>query len=181
MQNADRHPADQLIQELIARPRTATADEIGQIINRIASAPFDTEMQRVPRALRGLTYQGITLGAEADALTIHLFKRVLADEQWAVGTDATAYLETLRAAVHTPLARLVLYRQWDTRDIAAVITRTGESVDPDRLGAKAEAYLIVLYEANRGILLSGYQFSTMEAIRIPRDALWLRSHRIGQH
>ncbi len=174
MQHPERHPADGLIHDLIAHPRAATAEESQQIIERIASAPFDMEMQRVPRALRGLTYQGITLGTETDALTIHLFKRVLADEQWAVGTDAAAYLETLRTAAGTPQARLVLYRHWGTRDIAAVIARTDRCIAPEQLGAKREANLIVLYEANRGILLSGYQFSAMETVRIPRDALWLR-------
>ena len=53
-----QHRVDQLIRELIRRGRAATADEIEQIIERMATAPFDERVVPVPTRLRGLSYHG---------------------------------------------------------------------------------------------------------------------------
>lgn len=170
----DPHPADTLIHDLIAHPRAATEEEIRLITERMASAPFNTDIQRVPRDERGRTYQKITLGARAGSLSLHLFRRVMEDNQWVVGTTAEAYVQSLQRAARDTRNRLVLYRHWQARDLAAVIVPTTNALFPEQLGTKAEPNLFVLYLAHRGILISGYQFSSMETIRIPGDALWLR-------
>ncbi len=167
-------PADRLIHDLIARPRSATDQEIRLITERIAGAPFNTDIQRVQRDERGRTYQGVTLGAQADSLTLHLFRRVMEDSQWAAGTTADEYVQSLQRAARTAHNRLVIYRHWQDRDLAAVIVPTTNVLAPEQIGAKAEPNLFVLYLANRGIIISGYQCSSMETIRIPGDALWLR-------
>lgn len=77
-----QHPADRLIRELIQTGRAATEDEIERIVERMATAPFDTRIVRVRVAARGVSYRGQTLGARADSLTFHLVKRVALDRQW---------------------------------------------------------------------------------------------------
>lgn len=170
----DSYPADQLIHDLIAHPRAATVEEIRLITERIASAPFNTEIQNVPSRERGQTYRGVRLGKRAASLTLHLVRRVVDDEQWAVGTTADAYVESLRRAIRDPHAHLALYRQWGMRDMAAIIAPTRNALGPEQVGPEAEANIIVVYNATRGILTSGYQFSTMDRVYISGDALWLR-------
>jgi len=170
----DSHPADRLIHDLIAHPRAATEEEIRLITVRIASTPFNRDIQRVQRDERGRTYQAITLGAQADSLTLHLFRRVVGDSQWAVDTTAEGYVQSLRRAARDTRNRLILYRQWQNRNLAAIIVPTENALTLAQMGTKAEPNLFVLYLANRGILISGYQFSSMDTIRIPGDAVWLR-------
>ena len=57
------HSVDQLIRELIDSDRTATAEEIERIVERMATVPFNSRIFAVPVEDRGLTYQGQTLGA----------------------------------------------------------------------------------------------------------------------
>ncbi len=76
------HLADHLIRDLIAHPCAATTEEIRRITDRIANAPFNKDIQRVPREMRGLTLRGTTLDIQAGSLTVHLFKRVLIERQW---------------------------------------------------------------------------------------------------
>lgn len=83
-----QHPTDRLIRELIHAGRPATAGETEQIIERMATAPFDQRVVPVGIRQRGLTYQGITLANRADSLMYHLAQRVLQDKQWADGTTA---------------------------------------------------------------------------------------------
>lgn len=88
------------------------------------------------------------------------------------GRSAQRRKSTCKACnAHT---RLILYRQWQDRDLVAVIVPTENVLALEQIGAKAEPNLFVLYLANRGILISGYQFSSMDTIRIPGDAVWLR-------
>ena len=57
------HSVAQLIRQLIDSDRTATAEEIEQIVERLATVPFNSRIFAVPVEDRGLTYQGQTLGA----------------------------------------------------------------------------------------------------------------------
>jgi hypothetical protein len=168
------HPADRLIHDLIAHPRTVTEEEIRLITDRIASAPFNSAIQKVSVADRGFNYQGIIPGRQTDSLTLHLIQRVIKDRHWAIGTTAVEYLRSLHAAARSESVQIALYRQWEERDIAVVIARTRTVLNEHQLGPKSETNLIVVYRADRGILITGYQFSTMDEINIPDDALWLK-------
>ncbi|MGI8691089.1 MAG: hypothetical protein ACR2M3_21115 [Thermomicrobiales bacterium] len=172
--NDDSHPADQLIHDLIAHPRAATDEEIRLITDRIATAPFNPAIQKVSIANRRFAYQGATPGRQTDSLTLHLIQRVMRDRQWAMGTTAMDYLRSLHAAARSESVQIALYRQWEERDIAVIIARTRTVLGEQQLGARSETNLIVVYRADRGILVSGYQFSTMDEIAIPDDALWLK-------
>lgn len=72
-----QHPVDLLIRELLRTGRPAATEEIAQIIDRMATAPFNPQDRRVPTKERGARYRGYTLGARADSLTYHLIKRVV--------------------------------------------------------------------------------------------------------
>jgi hypothetical protein len=174
MQGKAHHPADALMHELIARPRAATADEVKQIIDRIATAPFNTDIQRVPPRERSFHYAGKPLGMYSDSLTLHLVRHVHKDRQWARGTTSGEYVDILHAAARDSQAKIALHQQWGTRDVAAVIAPTRMVCDATLLGPKSLPNLLVVYAANRGILITGYQFSTMDAIAIPGDAQWLK-------
>lgn len=72
-----QHPTDRLIRELIRTKRAAAEAEIQAILERMATAAFNQQMVRVPAMLRGISYQGQTLGDRAGSLFLHLIRRVV--------------------------------------------------------------------------------------------------------
>lgn len=166
-----QHPADRLIRNLISTGREATPEEIGQVIERMASAPFDRRDLPVPPPLRGLRYQDRELGARADALFRHLVQRVVDEGQWAVGTNAAQYVGDLRQAVRHPASRLAVYERRGG-NVAAVFA--SNEVPNDRRGHNAEAHIFVVYSADRGRIVSGYQVSNLDRVSIPEDTRWLK-------
>jgi hypothetical protein len=170
---ADPHPADQLIRELIASGRAAAPDEIAQILQRMATAPFTSRIVRVPTRERGAAYQGHTLLARAPSLVYHLVKRVAIEEQWASGTTQSEYLSDLGRGIRELSSRLAVYtRRGD--HVAAVVSATNLVVPAVRRGADSLPQLLVVYSANSGMIVTGYQFSTLEQTGIPWEALWLK-------
>lgn len=166
-------PADQLIREIIAVPRPATDAEVRRIIERVATAPFNPAVVRVPGRERGATYAGHTLGARESSLVYHLVKRVAIERLWAEGTTASDYLDDLSRAVRSAAARLALFA--DRGDhIVAVITPTASAVPAHRRGAEWQPNALVVYSADRGMIRTGYQFSSLQAVDIPKEAQWLR-------
>lgn len=168
-----QHPVDQLIRELIRAGRAASADEVSRILNRMATAPFDSAIVRVRPALRGVSYHGQVLGDRAAALTYHLVQRVAADEQWAHGTVSGEYLDDLRRAVRHRPSQLAVYRRRGG-PISVTVTPTAMIVPPERRGQGFLPNLLVAYSADRGIILTGYQCSTLENTGVPQEALWLK-------
>jgi hypothetical protein len=129
-----QHPIDRLIREIITTPRWPTDLEIGQIIERIATSPFDPDQNVLVRKKhQGLRYQDQMLGERASSLTYHLIKRVVDDQQWAFGTTAAEYLADLRQAVRSSDARLVVYERRGGC-VAAILTRN--RIDAKRAGEK---------------------------------------------
>ncbi len=170
---SSQHPADVLIRELIATRRAATAGEVATIVARMASAPFDERTARVGVVERSTAYLGHTLGAREDSLQYHVTKRVILEEQWAVGTTTASYLADLRRATGAPAARLLVYERRGG-SIAATITPTDHVLMSDRQGPRSFPNLMVVYSADRGIVITGYQFSTWSATGFPEEALWLK-------
>ncbi len=169
-QGVSEHPVDRLIRELIGTGRQATAGEVERIVEHLATAPFDGRVVSVPCRYRGLTYQGRTLTDRERSLFLHLVQRVVEDEQWADGTTEGRYLADLWDAVREPTARLLLYRRRGG-PVAAVLAP--DTVPPPRRGLEAQPLVYVVYSADRGRIISGYQASEVETISIPGDALWL--------
>lgn len=168
-----QHPVDRLIRELIQTGRAATPDEVERIVERMATVPFNPQLVRVARQHRGLTYQGRTLAVRVDSLTYHLLQRVVVESQWGYGTTAQQYVADLRQALGSPQARLVLFERRGGF-LAATLTPTTLAVPTIRLGTDPKPHLLVVYSADRGILITGYQFSALEEVSIPQEARWLR-------
>jgi hypothetical protein len=161
---------DQLIRELIGS-RVATPRDVESIIERMATAPFDSRPIRVPVRYRGLTYRGRALSEREESLFYHLVKRVLIEEQWSDGTTAAEYLADLRQAVRSPDARLLVYRRRGGPTAAVLAPNL---VPTDRRGPKPQPFLYVVYSADRSIIVSGYQASGLAEISVPADARWLK-------
>lgn len=168
-----RHPADQLIRELIATGRAATEEEVARIVARLATAPFDPRVLPVPAALRGARLGGRTLGHHEPAVTIHLAQRVIGDGQWSAATTEADYLADLRRGIGDPSARLVIYKRRGG-PIAATLTPADRALPSDRRGPKSPPWLYVVYAVDRGIIVSGYGASGPQTLSIPEDARWLR-------
>ncbi|MBI4492754.1 MAG: hypothetical protein HY690_08195 [Chloroflexi bacterium] len=140
------HPVDRLIRDLLQTGRGSTQTEVEQIIQRLVTAPFPTSQP-------------------------HLVKR-LHEEQWLATTEAE-YIEDLRRAIRHPTARLAIYVRRGGH-IAVTLTATDEVVPPSRRGARALPELLVVYSADRGIIISGYQISSLATTGVPKNARWLR-------
>jgi hypothetical protein len=56
--------------------------------------------------------------------------------------------------------------------MAAILAQN--RVDPARLGPEALPWLLVVFSADRGTMVSGYQISSVTLSNIPGDALWFR-------
>jgi hypothetical protein len=106
-----QHPVDQLIRELLRTVRPATSLEVEQILDRMATAPFDPRVVPIRSRHRRLTYLGRTLGSRQPALFLHLALRVVDDGQWAYGTTEQGYLADLYQAAHLSSARLAIFQR----------------------------------------------------------------------
>ena len=162
-----------LIRALIQAGREATSEEITRVVGHIAAAPFDPRVVPAAAEHRALTYHGRTLGDRADALFYHLVQRVVVERQWADGTTAERYLADLRDAVRAPDARLAVYFRRGGY-IGVTVTPTAHVLPSDRRGVGELPNLLVVYSADRGMIVTGYQFSTIEATGIPKEARWLK-------
>jgi hypothetical protein len=165
-------PVDHLIRAIIETRRRATAPEVEQITERIATAPFENVRIHVPLRLR-LTYQGRVLGNREPSLLVHFVKRTLVEEQWDTATTIDDYILDLRRAALATGAQLLAYTRWGDR-YAATITPTSQAVPDERLGRKACPNLIVVYSADRSVIVTGYMFTGLSDLNLPGDVLWLR-------
>lgn len=163
------HPTDRLMRELLLTRRKTTPRDVGQIVRRIATAPFMGEV-RVPPRDRGLSYLGRTVGARENSRFYHLAKRV-AEGQWAEGTTEEAYLQDLKDAVRSSDARVVLYR-YRGGDLAAALAPNG--MPQWRRGNGPLAYIFVVYSVDRARIVSGYQVSGIGEVQVSGKPLWLK-------
>jgi hypothetical protein len=140
-------PTDVLIRNLIQTGRGATAEEIDQIVDRFAEAKFPLSTQ-------------------------HLAKR-LDDKQWTAETSVEDYVSDLRRAIRDESGRLTVYKRRGG-NLAGILTETERIVPAQRRGDRWDPLLFVVYSADRGIILSGYQAHSLETIALPKDVRWLR-------
>lgn len=168
-----QHPVDRLIRELVDTNRAATAEEVVRIIDRMATVPFASHEVKINPQEQGASYHGMMLGARADSLTYHLIKRVAIEQQWAQGTTAQGYVTDLRRAIRDDETQLTVYRRRGGA-MAAIVVPTARILPPDRRGPKPAPKMIVIYSADRGRIISGYQFSTFTVTGVPPEAQWLK-------
>jgi hypothetical protein len=162
---------DDLIRELIRSERKATAREVAQIVEHIATASFDTRVLPVQRWYQGLAYLGRVLGTRESALFRHLVVRVRHDRQWAEGTTEQEYLADIRQAVRDSSARVVIYERRGGHNVGIF----AQNVAPkSHMGVEAQPFIYVVYSADRGTIITGYQVSSLQALSIPANAQWLK-------
>ncbi|MGI8856877.1 MAG: hypothetical protein ACR2JW_14095 [Thermomicrobiales bacterium] len=166
-----QHPVDALIRDLIRTRRPASDDEIVQIVDRMASTPFNQQIVSVPVDYRGLTYQGHTLSNRENVWLLHLFQRVVDEQQWTEGTDRHEYLSDLRRAVRHFAARLCVYQRRGG-NLASILAPNTMPIT--RRGIGSLPFVFIIYSADRGRIVSGYQASGVDTISIPEDAQWLK-------
>ena len=122
---------------------------------------------------RGLAYVGRTLGARAPSLFYHLVQRVLVDGQWGEGTTESHYLADLHLAVGNAAAQLAIYQRRGGH-IAIAVAPTDSVVPLERQGWRSFSHLLVVYSTDRGMIVTGYQFSDPAQTGIPAEARWLK-------
>ncbi len=166
------HPTDRLIRELIQTGRPGEQDEIHRILDRMADVPFDPRIVPALARERGITYEGRIVQQRDEALFIHLVRRVLRDRQWAYGTTQQEYVDDLHRSIRSPSAKLALYQRRGGY-VAATLTPTDHAVAAMRRGPRSVEELWVVYSADRGIILTGYQVSSRDEVSIPKDTRWL--------
>ncbi len=165
------HP-DALIRELIAFPgRIATAEKVGQILDHTAQAPFNTRITDVPAELVGLEFLGEELRTREDSLMAHMAARVLRDKQWREGSMKEDFLSDVKRAVLHPDVALAVYETRRTNFAGAVAPNT---VPLGRRGSDSGDYIVVLYSADRGRIITAYQAEDAYSTRIPERARWIR-------
>ena len=167
------HPVDVLIRESIDTGRRVQPDEVDQIVERVATAPFDSRVIPVPTKYRGLSYQGRVLGARETALWYHLFIRIVANEQWAHGVTAVDYVADLRQVVRLPDSRIVVYTRRGG-NIVGIIGSSDRGILKAHRGANNKSECYVVYSADRGIIISGYQFEDFGEIALSGNERWIR-------
>ena len=166
------HPVDRLIRGRIQTRRNVEQHDIERILDRIATAPFDPRVVRVPTEERGLTYGFRRLLPWDDSLFAHLVRRVVLDQAWAIGTTADEYLRDLHHAARLSSIGLVIYSRRGG-SIAGILAPTRFALRAARLGPGSLPELFVVYSADRGAIVSGYQVSSRDELAIPGDAQWL--------
>lgn len=167
------HPDDVLMRELIRTGRQATPEEVERIVNRVATAVFNPAPVRVPTKERGLSYQGITLEAQAPSIEYHLVKRVMVECQWADGTTTEQYVDDLRRVALYPPAMLAIYQRHGEHHVM-ILADTKDALPVSHLGSRPEPATVVIYSADRGIIVTGYQALGLETLNIPKELRWLR-------
>lgn len=167
-----RDPTDALIRALIATGRAATPAEVAAIVARMASAPFDGRELPVPPDQRGLIADGRPLGTRADSLRQHLARRIVIDQQWTSETTTADYLADLRAAILVPGALLAVYSRRGGM-IAAILADTAAAVPVAGLGPGWLPAMLIVYSVDRGVLITGYQCTSLATTGIPQEVRWL--------
>ena len=165
---------DRLMRRLIRSGRAATAMDDqqieAQIAERVAQAPLNTRV--VPAGdLSNTEYLGRTTKEQDNSDWVHLVKRVT-QKQWADGTTVEEYVADLRQAALA--AKNVVLSNQRGGNIVAFSVATNDIIPAIRRGSDSLPHLVVIYLADRGIIISGYQASDLSEVRIPTDALWLK-------
>jgi hypothetical protein len=113
------------------------------------------------------------LSVREPSLIYHLVKRVVIEEQWAVGTTAEQYVADLRrGAMHSQARLAVMLHRGEY--LALVVAPTANAVPAERLGPQWQPDLLVVCSVEHGMLRTGYQFSTLNRIDDPPEVRWLR-------
>ncbi|MCL5957850.1 MAG: hypothetical protein M1358_00785 [Chloroflexi bacterium] len=162
---------NKLIKAFLNPKRDPTEEEVRKILNHVAKAPFRSTMTSVKKEIQGQVFLGQKLRPKEPSITAHLAKRVLAEGQWSRDTTLDQYLADLRSVLDDPKLRKAVYQSKDGRTLLGLL---GQNRLPrERLGDSSESFIWVLYSADYGTIVSGYQVSGVNRITLPKDVRWL--------
>ena len=143
-----QHPIDALVREAIRAKQAVADDVVGRVIERMATVPFPT-------------------------VASHLERHAQIGAQWTNATTDEHYLADLRRAIRDPNAQLAIYFR-RRGYLSAVVAETRRIVPSERRGTNSLPLLFVLYSADRGIIVTGYQCSGIGRLNLPEDVRWLK-------
>jgi hypothetical protein len=161
-----------LLFSLIEDPRHASDDELKSIRKWFSQLSFDPWDMPVPRNMQGITIEQEPLSGRDSSIRIHLAKRMFVEGQWSTSTTLHDYVSDLRRAVQHESARFAVYARRAGYILICVVPATA-IVPEARRGAVLLEHLLVVCSINRGVILTGYTFSSLETTGIPEDARWL--------
>lgn len=165
------HETDRLVRRLIRTGRTATIQDINRIAERVGKAPFDTSIVTTG-PLAGTTYLGHTLQTRDRADWLHLVKRVMLEKQWKEGTQLGEYIADIQNAARVA-TRISIYERRGGH-VAMFLAPTAGVIPASRIGPSMLPETVVIYSADRGMIITGYQVSGLATVAIPGNARWLR-------
>lgn len=152
--------SDELILTLIRTARQATDEEVQQLIAHVAQAPFSARLLKINRWVRQeLKARGVQVASDKlPSVEIHLLKRIYLDRQWPPGTTVDRFVSDLHQAVQHSGVRIWTYR-WLSEAFAGFLAPSHVQDVPH-----PEAFIFVAYNADHGVIQTGFQASGPEAI-----------------
>ena len=164
---------DTLIRQLVHNQRLASPDQIQQIVDHVAQAPFAWAVLEVDEPLWGSFWHAdvISPGYKVPAVELALLRAVRLDGSWPEETGLEAFLSDLKQAILQPEAGLwTISLTGAPCVVIAAPARSGErpaqAVDeltseyhsgPGRVAGKPALATVVWYCATTGRLHAGYR------------------------
>lgn len=106
-----------------------------------------------------------------ESLEHHRGKRI-EDKQWAPNVTGVQLLSDIRKVARSENAQCFVHT-YKGQPTAVIISERGNAVPQSRLGDSPERLFLVCFNLRTGKITSGYQASSLEAITIKEDAVWL--------
>lgn len=169
--------ADRVIRQMVAGQTKATASQLAQIADHVASAPFAAELLQVDQLLWGGFWQGdvIAPGYSLPAVELALLRAIRLDGRWPEGTRLDQFLADLHQAIRQPQAGV-----WALAVVGEpCLVFAAPAQDP-------KVATVVWYCATTGQLHAGYQttadtlnFETASEQRTPQGLQRPQPHETG--
>lgn len=154
------HNVNQRILTLVSIQRQATNEALQQSITHVARAPLSLRPVKMTRWLRQeLAARGVrSPSAKLPSVDIHLLQRMHLDWQWPAGTTVEQCLADLPQAVQHPEVQVWTSR-WLGEACAGFL-----SPAPIQHVPTPEVSMCVAYSADHGVIRTGFQASSPEAV-----------------
>jgi len=149
----------------------STEEEIKQILDHVAKAPFASRPVAVDKPIRGQVFQGRALSAKENSIRAHLAKLVLSDNHWSEHTTAEQYFTDLKTVIWSPGLRRAVYRSIDDQVVLGLFGK--HNLPTKRLGKTPKRFLWVVYSTDYGTITTGYQVSGIDEVNVPESARWI--------
>jgi len=162
---------NRLIREWLNPKRKPTEAEIRKVLDHVAKAPFSTRPVAVDKSIRGQVFQGRKLGDREPSIIAHFAKRVLINRQWTGDVTPAEFVDHLHFAFLEQSAKRAVYVGHDQRTYFSVLAPN--TIPSDRLGSDSQPFLWVVYTADYGTIVTGYQVPGIEEITLPAKVRWL--------